>query len=41
MPCAAATDQLPVATARAPASATARALPASQTLNRISGSPGR
>src|SRR5262245_39215081 len=38
-PCAAATDQLPVATARAPAAATARALPASQALNSTSGSP--
>ena len=39
-PCAAATEALPVAIAFAPASATALALPASQALNRISGSPG-
>src|SRR5690242_5247702 len=38
-PLAAATDQLPVATAPAPASATARALPASQALNSTSGWP--
>src|SRR3954471_9847011 len=38
-PWAAAIDQLPVARALAPALATAAALPASQTLNRIKGSP--
>jgi hypothetical protein len=39
-PCAAATDQLPVASAFAPPAATALALPASQTLNRMIGRPG-
>src|SRR5690348_12297662 len=38
-PCAAATDQLPVASAFAPAWATALALPGSQTLNRTNGLP--
>jgi hypothetical protein len=39
-PCAAATDQLPVAIAFAPLAATALALPASQALNRMIGCPG-
>src|SRR4030088_3529031 len=38
-PFAAATDQLPVASARAPAEATAFAVPASQILNSTSGRP--
>src|SRR3546814_8428660 len=40
IPCAAATEALPVAIAFAPARSAAIALPASQTLNRISGFPG-
>src|SRR5579863_4820819 len=39
-PLAAATDQLPVASARAPAAATALALPGSQMLNSTNGRPG-